>query len=359
MGSLRQLPGEAELKAALSDAVASKAGSDGATLANARRAWVAYMQYASARGLPDSGLPASATFVASFLHAERLRAASGTGSQGGTTVANSRRVGLLWLSEKLKFPMQIDNIVVMAAGNPGQLRAHRRADPSSCRKQVAGSLPIAAYAQFETLAGSAAASPTRFFARSLCAFSLAQSVRAVDALRTVEDADEYDPDTVMSGWSYFSKDGQPMKTFAPAEGFLGTFKWWPAHRDAVRKFGSAFPKWSQPYGSKGRVKLALPGPPLPFVMPKAHLVASIEACLKLPPLSLSDEAFQGLGITAHSEHGSPSDMLTTIGPHSHFGAFLREDVREIGHWLRLGVLEDQHEQGTAGAQGRRKGAPSG
>ena len=94
-------------------------------------------------------------------------------------------------------------------------------------------------------------------------------------------------------------------------------------------------------------------------MPKAHLVASIEACLKLPPLSLSDEAFKELGITAHSEHGSPSDMLTTIGPHSHFGAFLREDVREIGHWLRLGVLEDQHEQGTAGAQGRRKGAPSG
>ena len=51
-----------------------------------------------------------------------------------------------------------------------------------------------------------------------------------------------------------------MKTFAPAEGFLGTFKWWPAHRDAVRKFGSAFPKWSQPYGSKGRVKLSWPAP---------------------------------------------------------------------------------------------------
>ena len=98
---LRQLPREAERKAALSDAVAFKAGSDGATLANARRAWVAYMQYASARGLPDSGLPASAAFVASFLHAERLRAASGTGTQGGTTVANSRRVGLLWHAEKL------------------------------------------------------------------------------------------------------------------------------------------------------------------------------------------------------------------------------------------------------------------
>ena len=46
---LRQLPREAERKAALSDAVAFKAGSDGATLANARRAWVAYMQYARVR----------------------------------------------------------------------------------------------------------------------------------------------------------------------------------------------------------------------------------------------------------------------------------------------------------------------
>jgi hypothetical protein len=28
-------------------------------------------------------------------------------------------------------------------------------------------------------------------------------------------------------------------------------------------------------------------------------------------------------------------------------------LREIGHWLRLGGLEDNLEQGTAGAQGRR------
>ena len=75
--------------------------------------------------------------------------------------------------------------------------------------------------------------------------------------------------------------------------------------------------------------------------------------------SLSDDAYADLGITAHSEHGSPSDMLTTIGPHSHFGCFIREDVREIGHWQRLGVLEDDLEQGRAGAQGRRRGAPPG
>ena len=49
-------------------------------------------------------------------------------------------------------------------------------------------------------------------------------------------------DTVMSGWSYFSKDGEPMKTYAQARGFTGDYEWWPAHRDAVRAAGRAFPK---------------------------------------------------------------------------------------------------------------------
>jgi hypothetical protein len=89
------------------------------------------------------------------------------------------------------------------------------------------------------------------------------------------------------------------------------------------------------------------------------MVASIKACLMQQPLQLSEAEFKELGLTAHSEHGSPSDMLATIGPHSHFGSFLREDVREIGHWLRLGKLEEQLEGGTAGAQGRRRGAPAG
>ena len=114
-----------------------------------------------------------------------------------------------------------------------------------------------------------------------------------------------------------------------------------------------FPKWEQPYGSGGRITEAR-GDPLPFVMPKSHMVASIEACLKQVPLKLSTAEFKSLGLTAHSEHGSPSDMLATMGPHSHFGAFFREDIREIGHWLRLGKLEEQLEGGTAGAQGRRR-----
>ena len=352
-----QLPDLEERKALIREAVALKAGPDGATLGNAVRAWSAYVAHAEVQKVQNQGLPGSAAFVASFLRSEAKRAAAGRGSQGGTSVPNSRRVGLLWLQEKLGFPLQVDNIVVLAAANPSQIRAHRRADPVNRRRKQAGSMPIACYLQFEHLANSPLPTPMRYFARSMCAFALAMSVRAVDALRTVEDADEDDSTSVMSGWTYFSKDGEPMRTFAPAAGFLGNYMWWPEHALEVRA-ARPFPMWDQPYGTGGRVTEAR-GAPMPFVMPKAHMVASIEACLKQAPLCLSDADFKSLKLTAHSEHGSPSDMLATIGPHSHFGAFLREDVREIGHWLRLGRLEEQLEGGTAGAQARRRGAPAG
>ena len=353
-----QLPCPEERLVVLKAAVAHKAGPDGGTLRAACAAWIAYRAYALERDVPDLGLPGSRGFVAAFIRAELEKAARGRGTQGGTTVGNARRVGLLWLEQKLGFPLDVNNVVVEAAGNSGQIRAHRRADPAKRQKRKAGSLPIAVYCQFETLARGVVATPLRFFARSMCAFSLAMSVRAVDALRTVEDADDVSPDTVMSGWAYFSKDGEPMKTYAQARGFTGDYEWWPAHRDAVRAAGRAFPKWELPYGAKGSLARAT-GPPMPFVLPKAHLVASIEACLKAPPLSLSDAAFKSLCLTAHSEHGSPSDMLQTLGAHSPFGAFLREEVREIGHWLRLGGLEEQLEGGTAGAQARHRGAGAG
>jgi len=333
-----QVPDPLERQRILKETVALRAGSDGATLANARRAWENFQTFVQERGLPNDGLPASAALVASYLKSEGERAANGCGAQGGTTVANSRRVGLLWLSEKLQFPIEVDNIVAIAAANPGQVREYRRADPASRKRKQSGSLPIQCYLQIETLANAKEESPTRFFARSLLAFSMLQSVRAVDALRTVEDGDEFDADHVISGYSYFSKDGNPMKTFAPATGFLGDLTWWPTHRKAVQDAGRVFPKWVQPYGSGGRVTEAQITPPQRYVMPKTHLTASIKACMMQPPLSMSSTEFGALGITSHSEHGSPSDMLTTLGTHSPFGSFLREDVREIGHWLRLGCL---------------------
>ena len=357
--AVAQVPSREERLKLTAAAVALRAGPDGGSLESATRAWTAFAAFALARGLPDHGLPASAALVASFLSHEGAKA---SGSQGGSTVANSRRVGLLWLAEKLGFAIQVDNVVVLAAGNPDQVRKRRRTDPVNFRKKKAGSIPIKVYCLFESLASQPVESPTRFFARSVVAFSLLMSVRAVDALRTVLDPDETHPDTVISGWSYFSKDGEAMRTFAPASGFLGPLKWWPAHARAVAAIGRPFPKWDIPWGGKGSVRTAT-GPPLPFVMPKAHLVKSLAACMTAPPLGLTESQVSELGLTAHSEHGSPSDQATSTcfvpSPGAQPVTFERGEVRELGHWLRLGDLEDRLEGGTAGAQGRRRGTAPG
>ena len=53
-------------------------------------------------------------------------------------------------------------------------------------------------------------------------------------------------------------------------------------------------------------------PPQSFVMPKTHLTASIKACMMQPPLNMSGAEFDALGITSHSEHGSPSDINNQV-----------------------------------------------
>ena len=174
--AVEQVPDAQERRRILTETVALRAGSDGATLANARRAWESFKAFTQERELPNDGLPASAALVASYLKSEGERAARGSGAQGGTTVANSRRVGLLWLKEKLRFPIEVDNIVALAAANPGQAREYRRADPASRKRKQSGSLPIQCYLQIETLASAKDESPMRFFARSLFAFSMLQSV---------------------------------------------------------------------------------------------------------------------------------------------------------------------------------------
>jgi len=47
------------------------------------------------------------------------------------------------------------------------------------------------------------------------------------------------------------------------------------------------------------------------------------------------------------------------GDGSHTVSFGRDEIRELGHWLRLGELEERLEGGTAGAQDRRRGTGPG
>jgi hypothetical protein len=52
-----QVPDPLERQKIIAETVALRAGSDGATLANARRAWETFKAFVQERGLPNDGLP--------------------------------------------------------------------------------------------------------------------------------------------------------------------------------------------------------------------------------------------------------------------------------------------------------------
>jgi len=160
-----------------------------------------------------------------------------------------------------------------------------------------------------------------------------------------------------------------MRVYAPAEGFLGPLWWWPEHAKLVLAWGNAFPKWRVPWGGKGSILTVVDSEPLAapkgsaratLVMPKAHLIASLKAVACSTEHGFSEQEFKALGLSAHSEHGSPSDMMEFMGMDCPFGRFSRFDVREAGHWLRLRDLEEAEEGcGTAEQQKRRRGVAPG
>ena len=345
---------------ALRRAIELKAGTDGGSLQSAARAWRGFGAYVALKELPDGGLPASPILVAAYLEWE---ATNSSGSAGGSSVANSRRVGLLWLSEKLGFPLGVASPVVLATANPAQIREWRREDPQGRQRKTAGSLTIAYYCHFEFLAKAKAPSPVREFVRSMVAFSHIMSIRARDTLRTVPCKDATDHANVISGWSYFSKDGEPMQTFAPAEGFLGPFTWWKEHHKLVSKWGKVLVGFKIRYGGGNSILHAENDEPMvaadgktPCVMPKVQMLASLKSVCALPPLSLSPEQYLELGLSSHSNHGTPSDMLEFMGSICPFAdaPFTRDDSREIGHWLRRET--EQQGRGTAEAVPQRRGA---
>ena len=235
---------------ALRRAVELKAGTDGGSLQAAARAWRGFCSYVELKQLPNGGLPASPILIAAYLEWE---ASNASGSAGGSSVANSRRVGLLWLSEKLSFPLEVSSPVVLASANPAQIREWRREDPEGRQRKTAGSLPIGLYCHFEYLAKAKAPSPVREFARSMVAFSHMMSIRAKDMLRTVPCKDSLDHANVITGWSYVSKDGEPLQTFAPAEGFLGPFTWWKEHHKLVSKWGKPLVQYKIMYGGHNSI----------------------------------------------------------------------------------------------------------
>jgi hypothetical protein len=101
-----QVPDPTERRIALVEALRSKAGSDGAALGKARRAFAKLSEFARERGEPNHGLPATAVFVFTFLRwIDDKALQKGTGTQGRAHISASTRAGLLILADH--FGMQI------------------------------------------------------------------------------------------------------------------------------------------------------------------------------------------------------------------------------------------------------------
>jgi len=309
---------------ALVATVKLKGGADGAVLGNARRSLERLREFALERGLPDGGLPASPVLLNRFLIWVDAKARSANrGSQGGATVRDGVRSGLLFLARHLGLPISIGSVVAEAAAPPGRkLRRERRS----------GSLPIKVYCHFEELAASPVDTPARFFARSIV-LGLFSSLRMVDILRACIGPLE-DLQCVMLVTS-FSKDGAPIDVYLPAEGFLGAWAWWPEHRAALLGRPYLLPAFAAPRGYAGDVRYASDFLVDGRVAPKAHAVRSLYVLSSEPPLRMGQERWSELGCTPHSSHGSPADMGAVVSHHAPPDiAFTPQDENEICHWRR-------------------------
>lgn len=347
--ALEQVPDPAVRRERVVVGLLSKGGPDGANSDKARRALAELAAYAARHGLADHGLPASGLLVAAMLaEVDAAALAAARGSQGGASVAATVRSGLVFLREHLKLPIDIDSVLVESA-------APRRQGGHAARRQ-AGSAPLAVHCHLEHLAASADESYVRFYARSLLAGGFDVSVRAVDSLRARFESDALEPDGVITGHTTFSKDGAPFRFFAPAEGYLGPYDWWPEHRDALAGKEYIFPAFTfkRQRGVVG-VDITRATGWKDAVVPKDHLVASFAAMCALPPLNMSAAEFKSLELRGHSLHGTAPDIAAAIGSPGRYESFSKDDRRELGNWLRL--VEDQQAivpRGTARQGGRAR-----
>ena len=70
---------------------------------------------------------------------------------------------------------------------------------------------------------------------------------------------------------------------------------------------------------------------LPGVMPKEKALPALRDLCAMAPLRMTAEEFRAAGITCHSPHGTPADLIRFMGARRGFGG---TDSRAAGHWLR-------------------------
>lgn len=335
-GAATQVPDASERLELIADAVAKAAGPEGGTAAKGRRSWDLLQAYARKHGLPNAGLPASKAAVAQIVRREGLRArAAGRGSQGGSTVAKTIADGFVFLQTGIGLAIEAACPLVQAVTEVRQTALPRA-------PKHAASMPLCIQLQLETLAAAMQWSVARVLARCFLTGCFAHHTRLNDTLNAVLQADGEDPAGVIFGATTTrSKDGLPLFLYAPAEGWLGPWDWYPAHLAEMAGRAHAVPDYvSRPARCPQRASGLAEG-----VMPRDKALPTLQGLCAMAPLCMSQSEFRALNITTHSPHGTGPDMVRFMGTE---GGFSEGDARAAGHWLR-----DRHAHQDAPQPGQR------
>ena len=345
---LRQVPGQAERCEAVARVILSHGGPDGDGLAEDIKTLDTLAEHAYQIGAPDPHCqPISSLLAHTLVNREYTRGLTNGASHslGGASRGHAFRQSLTRLRDHYKLEIDLDPAILDSA-------APETSSIPGAGREKAGTLPIHLHALIELIAmGKRPDLPAEdsvlvFFARSMLAFGILSSLRVQD-MEEIErvSLDEYEPDTVICGTVRLSKNGEPIELFAPADGLLGPFHWWPSHRDACIRRGHPFPLHTRPNGSGGALA-ASPGFEPVGVMTGAHIRSGLAELASLRPLGLAPEQVKALKIKGHTCHGTYCDWMKAVGPWPDlFGCvepgFQRHDRDASGHWLSFASTDQE------------------
>jgi len=356
---LRQVPGDEARGAQLARILRERAGSEGDRIADVRRALGLIRAYAQEvlmtppGGEDDACFPMSSGLAHEVIHWEGERAiAEAAGSQGGTSVGARLADTLIFMGgteRGLRWPIDVSRIALKSA-------AAAQA-PSARRK--AGTLPVAAKCQLEHFAAGnvpeCVPEPARpvvaFYARSLLSAGLDQSVRLGEGVRVRLWPDELEPYFVMRGHAHLGKDGRPIDIYAPAEGLLGEYLWYPEHLEQVLRLGQVFPGWERP---RGAGKSILRATALKRTLAEADDVRGVlKELLQLPPFAASAEQVAAWNIQGHTLHATPPEWARQIGRRPRWAGTPLRDA--AGRLRRAGRGRARPLAARRGREARRRG----
>ena len=380
----RQVPSAEARNKAVRRLLKQRAGSDGDRLASVRlmlrdvRLYAVTQMGVTRQKADEASFPMSSAMaheIVATAHTEAIQ--RGNGSQGGATVGHHIREILIFAAEKLLWPIEVPRAVLDSAAP----KAH------TAPRTRAGTFPIAAKCQLETLARGEAGYVTltdprhpgrteginifdlnevpteareavAFYARSLLAGGIDHSVRIGEGVRVDLWPDEHDPLGVMRGHAHMGKDGAPVDIYAPASGFLGYYSWYPDHLVQCHESGITFPSWVKPQGSAGEITLSKGIKRA--VARKEDVRDALKSLLRMKPLTYSDAEMEEMNLQGHSGHASIPDWARSLGenitiqtatpmPPAVAKGFTEPELDLLGHWLRSAETKDESRASAAAA----------